>query len=748
MYDRYRVWTALLTALMLTAACASVCAQEPEEPEQIGAVRQPEDPAVEALLATNPSTPLEWVRAAKILADLHKPDMAKAFLKQVLDANLDQGQLVALEASFGTAIFVEMASRADLAPEAQRLNDAVLDAVNRHVRDPARLAGMIQQLQDPSAEVRYRALVELQRAGDAAVGPLFAVLADPGRAAEHANVRAALVKLGSDAADPLIAILESGKPNLAVEAIRVLADLEAEKVPLFLLAPFASAESDPEVRRQAEAALLKLSGRTPSGQAAARLLAQEAQEYFDRRRPLREDLEGRVEMWTWDADAGQLVKKSYLADDASLVLASRLARDAYSVAPENHQIRRLYLATMLEQAAYENGLDRPLAATEGTAAGRVAAFGPEVVEDLLAYALESGHAPVATAAARILGRLGKAETCLNRGPRPAPLVQAAWHADRRVRFAAVEAILELEPTSAFPGSSRVMQALAFFAASGGAPRVMVAGPNTAETQRVGGYLVALSCKLDTAVTGREAIGKLLTSPDYELALVDAALERPTVDFLLQELRHDSRTANLPVGVIARSGQLKRADEIARRDPLAEAFSRPHTAEAVHWQVERLLGLAGRERVLPAEREKQAAQAVKWLAQLSGTRPEFFDFSRAEESALSALSVPQWAPDAVVVLGNLGTPQCQRALVDLASRWTQPFELRVAAVKAFRESIQRNGILLTNEQILLQYDRYNQSETLDAGTQQVLGLILDCIEAPTRAEKQEKENANVDLSATR
>ncbi len=103
-------------------------------------------------------------------------------------------------------------------------------------------------------------------------------------------------------------------------------------------------------------------------------------------------------------------------------------------------------------------------------------------------------------------------------------------------------------------------------------------------------------------------------------------------------------------------------------------------------------------------------------------------------------MPPLAPDAVRVLAHLGTPECQRALVDLASRWTQPIELRLAATRAFREATEQKGILLTSEQMLQQYDRYNQSENQDPGTQQVLGLILDCIEAPARAEQPEDQAA--------
>jgi hypothetical protein len=761
MDNRYQVWTGLLVGAIVAIISGTAWAQAPAVPGEAEApnseapsaeAAMPNTAGVEAILATEPGTPTELVRAAKILADLERPDLARQFLKQVIDAfaGLDEAgrsaALVGLEERFGSPVFTEMAARADLAPEARQLNDAVLSAVRRHVQDPARLAGFVGQLKDPSAEVRYGAVVELQRAGSAAVGPLAPVLADASRAAEHANVRAALVQLGSDALDPLIAILESANAKLAVEAIRVLGDLANERAVVFLLAPSVSNESDPAVRGAAGAALMKLSGRVSSREVVVRLLTKRVEEYFERRYAMKEDVDGQVQVWTWEDGAKQLVETSLSADDASLLFAARLAREVHAVAPENEQIRRLYLATLLEQAAYEKGLDTPLELTEGTPGGRVAEFGVAEVEDLLAYALKNGHAPVAATAARILGREGDAETLLYRQARAAPLARATCDADRRVRLAAVEAILQLKPEQAFAGSSRVMETLAYVASSGGAPRALVAGSRTSESQRVGGYLVGLGYELETATSGREAIRKLLSSPDYELALVDSALGKPTVDFFLQELRHDCRTAKLPVGVLARAGQLARARLLTRRDPLAEAFPRPHTADVVQWQVERVLGLLGRDRILAAERERQAAQSLKLLADLTGGDLKFYDLRGAEDAALAALFVPPRAADAVVVLGNLSTPKSQRTLVDLASRWTQPIEIRAAAAQAFRRSIEQKGILLTTDQIRLQYDRYNQSETLDANSQQVLGLILDSIEAPSRIEKELKEGSAGDGQA--
>jgi hypothetical protein len=74
------------------------------------------------------------------------------------------------------------------------------------------------------------------------------------------------------------------------------------------------------------------------------------------------------------------------------------------------------------------------------------------------------------------------------------------------------------------------------------------------------------------------------------------------------------------------------------------------------------------------------------------------------------------------------------LVEVASRLTQPLEVRTAAAKAFRQNIEKYGVLLTTDEIRAQYRRYNESEYLDVPTQRVLGLILDSIEAPTQVAK--------------
>ena len=478
-------------------------------------------------------------------------------------------------------------------------------------------------------------------------------------------------------------------------------------------------------------ALLKMMSKVPSEDEAAMVLAARARSYLNAEELLSADAEDRIDVWTWDGAKKQPVARSYLPDDASRLYAAPAGTGCPTkIDPDNEQIRLLYLTALLENAAHENGLDNPLPASAGSPAALAAAFRRRrrraSVGRVDARRLHGGPPRLRRESSETPARPRRCSTIgRNRARWSKPLENA----DRRLRFAAVEAIMRLEPVDRFAGSSYVVEALAFLAGTRGHRRAIVAGPVTEESLRIAGYLAAMGYEVDTASNGKGLMRLAIASPDYELGLVAASLDGPPSAVLIQHLRHDGRTAGMPIGVLARADLRNRADRTVRDDPLAEAFARPHTEVDVTAIVEQVAALAGRKAVPHDQRQVQAAQALGWIAVLTGLDQKVFDLGRVEDAALAAQYVPMLGSTAVEVLGNLGTPKSQQALVDLASRWTQPLELRRAAARALGGSIRDHGILLTASQILMQYDRYNQSADRDAGTQQVLASILDAIEAP-------------------
>ena len=694
-------------------------------------------PGVAAIMATNPSTPAEQVRAAKILAGLDRPDLAKRLLMQVLAAKLDQAQLLALEQQFGAPLFVNIAVRPELAPEGKQLADAVLQAAQAVRQDSARLDGLVRQLSSQEDGARVAAIEGLLEGGRISIGVLIAALADPSRSDDHEMIRVALGQFGNAAVGPLLAALDGGDTKLKNQAIRTLAGIGARDAVPFFLAPAIVPETDKELQTIAQRGLVTFGRAIPDASVASVVLIQVANDYLQGRRRFREDLDGNVTVWSWDAEKGRPTSALRPARDAAMVYAARLAADAHRLTPDDGPVQVLHLTCLLEQAARAAGLENPLPIATNSPAGVAAAAGLEVVEDVLTYAMEHDDIGAAVAAVRILGERGSVGEQLGGENSAPPLVRAVKHDDPRLRFAAVEAVLQLNPDAAFPGSSAIVEAVCHFATAQGERRALVAGPSTAESQRIAGHLAALGYVADTARSGRELMGLALQSADYELVLVDEGLQQPTIQFLLQQLRHDNRTACLPVGIWARDGRLPMAEHAARRDPLVTAFPRPHSQEVVDRQVEEVLSLGGGQRLSYEQRMQHASQAMQWLADWSAGHP-VFRLPRKIDAVYEALFIPELTKQATMILANTGTPDAQKALVEFASRWSQPLPCRKAAVEALWDNAEGHGILLTSSEILRQYDRYNESEKLDASSQQVLAAILNCLEAPAQVAQETKK----------
>ncbi len=724
------MWLALLLVAQLARAQDAAAPQPPPAAAQPGEEGKPKpierlSPAVEAVLSSKPSTPEERVRAVKILTDLGRPDLARPFLEQVLAEELSPEQLAALLERFGSAMFLELSTQPKLQPEAQKLAQAIAAAAAGQAQDTQRLDELIGQLADPSPEVRQRATAALVAARELGVQRLLTLLADESRAGESAQVQKVFLELGPVAAPALIAALESDNAVLTRQSILLLSRMKAQEAVVYLLSPLHLGSDT--VREAARTALLTLGSSLPDPSEAAELVAQRAQQYFQRRIAPRA-VEGQSQVWQWDADQKQVVFRDLRSDDAARVIARRLARAAHALAPTDKRFARLSAATILEVAAYEAGLDQPIAED---AAAEAEKLGLAAVEEALQESLTDGHPAVTAAAATLLGQKGSAEQHVYRPEVAAPLVLATRCTDRRARVAALEAILRLKPALPYPGSSYVVEALDFLAASRGSRRVLAAAPHTQTALELAGPLAEMGYTIDTATTGREVLRAVLECPDYELLIVDMWLDRPTADVLVQHLRRDNRSADLPVLLATHEGQYRRAEATARLNPLTLAFPRPTNADSLKWQLAQIMELTGREFVPFELRQQQAAQALQWLAELAHG-PAFYPLARTQTAALTALHVPELGAQAVPVIGSIGRPESQRALVELASRPSAPLDLREAAIEALQQSIQKHGILLTSGEILRQYDRYNQSAHEDEATQKILSRVLDSLEAPADA----------------
>jgi len=209
------------------------------------------------------------------------------------------------------------------------------------------------------------------------------------------------------------------------------------------------------------------------------------------------------------------------------------------------------------------------------------------------------------------------------------------------------------------------------------------------------------------------------------------IEQPRVAEMLQMVRHEPRTAHLPVCIISRAEDVEKSRREAQLDEFTFVFVRPYEIEALDLIINRSFAIAARQNVGRDRRVEQARQCLEWVTRLTeeGKRYEFYDLPRLQPAVETALQTGELSSLAAGILGQFGTPRSQQALIEFASEAHWPVSDRREAVKAFASAVQTRSILLTRDAILNQYRRYNGSARLDQQSQQLLSDILDILEQP-------------------
>jgi CheY-like chemotaxis protein len=350
----------------------------------------------------------------------------------------------------------------------------------------------------------------------------------------------------------------------------------------------------------------------------------------------------------------------------------------------------------------------------------------------LAEAIRRDQLHAAIAIARQLGPLGDQAALASRAGRPSPLVRTLRHPDAELRFAALQAIMQLAPEQSFAGSSYLPKALWAFATGSGPQEALIVSPLTRRRNLWAGGLRELGYLAIPATTGREALRAAAQSTQLALILIDASVSRPTAREIHYQLRASTQAGRVPMAIVCAGDQLLKFDRLAATDPLLLAAPRPTDQTRLAEIVAQLQHLADPPLASEAVRLERAEQALDWLTQLlqlpSTTHGNVYqELRRSSHFAEHTLFQPKLAASSLRLLEHLGTAGSQVKLADYASDKSLPIENRRKAAAAFVANVKQYGMLLTTAQIRRQYDRYNASESDELQTQQVLGKLLDVIE---------------------
>jgi hypothetical protein len=668
-----------------------------------------DNPAVRAALEWPRTNPLHALRAVVSLIDLGRPELAKPILEELQARGLSGADRAALVGEFGSHRMLQIGRIEALAPVGREFAEASMAAAAAIATDPQRLALLITQLADPSPEIRLAARVDLAAAGQAGAKAVLEAVARETDPERRNSMLLAAARLRPLVDAPLLAMLETKDPQLKNDVGRLLLE---QQVPQAL--PLLASAGDP----RAEHALL-----------------QAIDEYRQGRPPFVADEENQIELWHWNDAEKLLVSARYPAAEARVIWMSRLAMKLAQLRPDHRPYRRQALLLVGEAAgliASPGGAPNAAPAGVSTLGARWEAVDTQLINDILSDALAANYDQAALGAINELGRRGDPAVLLTAEALPSPLAKALSHGNRRVRFAALRAIVALDPPSAFPGSSRVAESLAYFARGAGRREALVAMPSPELATDVAGKLAGVDVHGEATYFGSDVALMAAQISDLEFVLIDMDIQRSDVRQTLYELRVTPVSSHVPVALMAADGRLEAAHRLAEEHQRVIAVPRPYTAEAAARIAGQLWDLSLRDASTPEERAIESAEAVRSAAMLLERGRTFYALRREEPSIEAALYQPAAAASAIVALSRFGTAGSQRALVTFASQRTLPIEARKQAAAAFAASVQAGGVLLTKDEILAQYAIYNASATADADTQKVLGALLDAIESRVAA----------------
>ena len=785
-------WKLLLALIFVLVSAFMSRAQEfslpPELDGELEAVQF--DPAVQTALDAinerNPESPEDLVKAAALLQQLGAPDEARQFLDEVIGKNLDANAMAQLHQDVGVAPLVRLATDRALMPEAREFVHKVFAATRDVLRSPQRVNRLIAQMATTAGEVqqrsdlakakadvlRYRAglkasegqrdaeaselnkrldaamdlydaskfalqqaadkrraiMDEIARTGAHAVPPLLAAMLKPPKDVESATLFETLDRIGEDAEQPLLAALSGSNTGMQGIAARGLGRIGTERARMSLIRPYFV--GDGFVQRAAAGALRQLGGSYPdSTHSSAAELKRIAERHLkDGISPIKPEYDGTLELWTWSTELDNVVANRLTTREAAAVAAARAARDAYELNP-TRELRRLLLASTLQAEQLLNGVDEALPKGPGSAWQIGKTDSPQVVRDVMRYALENDLDPAAIGAAELLGDVAQSVVGNNWGE----LAQALRSPNRRVRHAAARAIMQIDPRHGYPGASLLTETLVDLASASGKARAIVATPRLDLRNSLAGLMGSLGFSAVQASTSQAAIREALTGPNYDVMLLSDSVSDPVVDEAIQQIRRDPKGKRLPILLLAREDRRQRTEVVARLHEFVNVMPEFGDEQALTERLRDLELMVANHSVPPSQRLKHAADALRWLAHLAKYSKSYpaYDVMRSRSVAIQASTHPELAASATELLGYLGDADSQKALVDLASQSGLEIEERQRSANAFAEAVLRRGLMLRSADVRLQYSRYNASETADRATQEVLGQVLDVIETQTK-----------------
>jgi HEAT repeat protein len=677
-----------------------------------------------------PGTPTELAEAILICTQISRTDVTRIFIQDFEKLNISAAQASVVQKQLGSAFLFRLSLNPKVQPEGSRFAALVNKGALAYMRDDTRVKSLIANLASTDKLTRVRARDAFKTLDIGAAALLGAALGDPQYSESYLEIQRAIIGMGNVAVEPIIGYLDVSDEQHQARVIEVLGHLGATRVADQLVSYAVLETPDSILGAAARRALIQLVKTLPTKQDAIAYLQQQLNRALSGDLMLPVDEFNRVTLWTYDEEQALVAPTTHDARVVAVVLATRISKNLYSLDLSSAQYKRQFLRSALASSKVLNGISQPL---DGGTLQLLSQESPAYVLSLLAHCLKEQNYPAAIGAAEVLGAIGSEALVYSPSGKPTPLVGLLNHSNRRVRFAVASAIFKINPQRAFPGCTFLSEAAGHYIKTAGTRSVLTGDVKPERSQTWSGLLAQIGFSGDRAKSGRDLVQMAQQSADYEFIMIGESIAGPHINDVVYMLRHDPRTAGIPIGIVVHDLSIGRANPIAAVDPLTFVLTEPVSVEGLLHQTRPLLLTEKYQEITTPERLAQAKVCLTWIEKVLANQQqfEFFNVQRQQQAIINALFVPPLSKHAATALAYIGSDKAQRTLATFASQDTEILNNRVHAVTALQQNLQQYKVLLTRAEILKLYDLYNKSLASPQENIDVLSDILDAIESPTK-----------------
>jgi CheY-like chemotaxis protein len=619
--------------------------------------------------------------------------------------------------------------------DTEELIKLVNTAVKKHLSDPVRINKFVQNLK-ASPEEREYALKELFRSG-ALVAPYLLNELRRSASEDRAPIMAALTRLSDDIVPAILAALDADNPVFLSDLIDVLVKRKAGDAVPHLWYLSASSSYPQDIRRKATMALSGFLNEVPSRLVPAKAsLVREAERYYSHEVKFADPRA--VPLWRWD---GKIVTLTVLpATKVEEYYGTKYAGLALKLDPSYQPAQVALLNMVLEKTYEQAGLAKPLSVSAPEVHDLLATTSPELLVNVLERALNERHTSVVLGAIRTLGGMSDVRASRPQGSGPAPLVRALNYPDRRVQFAAAEALLNIPGPALSQQTTRIVDLLRRFIAAEpaakGVPRVLVGHFTPDIANRISDAVRLAGYEPVIVHSGREMMRRVLESADIDLILMDEALPDPGMTSLLAQLRADRNAGQIPI--------LLTVHDRVREDKLRQ-FLRIYKnvtvipggfaldARDLKVVFEQRIVDPGTAPLTPDEMVEYREKSIYWLARLARGEIAGFDVRPTLDVVANALRANTLSPggqmSAVEVVARIPGEKAQLELATVVLDGKDPV-VRLAATRELIRHIQKHRLALKNEVVARLAEKQTAPDT-DPTLRASLALIVGSMRPDSR-----------------